>query len=84
MSTSQSGWFPELYPAVQSELASNGVFQYGNISGYELRPGQLKGEEDCECESLQLYLKNVEVYQLVKPADMELMGEVACGNNDTL
>lgn len=77
---SQRGGFPELYPAVQRRLVSDGVYLNGSIHGYELRPG----EGDCKCESLDLYLRGMEVYQLTDLAPVELEGEMTCGDNGTM
>lgn len=80
----QRGWFPGLYPAVQARLVANAVFRNDSIHGYELRPSQGAGEADCECESLELYLKAIEVYQLSGPAPPVEPEEIACGDNGTL
>lgn len=60
---------------------SKEVFLNGRIHGYELRPE----EGDRECESLELCLRDIEVYQLAGLTPVELEeGEVTCDDNCTL
>ena len=80
----QSGWFPELSPAIQSDLVSCGMFLMGSIHGYELRPegegereGGGEGEGVCE---LELYEKSFQVYQLAEEG-LGLGGRLDCGNS---
>ena len=48
----QMGWFPALYPDIQSDLVMKGVFNNGIIRGYEIRS-----------EGNNLYVNELNVYQ---------------------
>ena len=56
----QVGWFPALYPDLQSDLVEKGLFEEGVVRGYEVRPG---GGRECECEHTSLTVCEVNTYQ---------------------